>query len=78
MTLNTSDLLGLLSLVCAVIILVHAFQNSVWKGIAGLLCWLYLLYYALFEFEHAYKWPIVLCAILFGGASVVTRFLWSL
>ena len=61
--------LGLASLVCWILILVEMFRDEVWKGIAGLLCGLYWLFYALFEFEHEYKWPIVLVAIFGGGSS---------
>ena len=43
------------------------FKDAIWKGIVGLLCGLYFLYYALFEFDHEWKWPIALTAILGGG-----------
>ena len=63
-------LLGLLfilaGLVCWVIILVDAFRNEVWKGVLGLFCGLYLLYYAITEFEHDNKWLIVI-GFLAGG-----------
>ena len=47
------------ALVCAVILLFDAFRNQVWKGVAGLFCGFYLLYYGFVEFEHDYKAPIV-------------------
>ena len=49
-----------IGIVCWLIILVDAFQNEIWKGVVGLLCSLYLLYYAIVEFDHANKWLIVL------------------
>lgn len=36
-------------LLCLVIILVHAFQDEVWKGLVGLLCMLYLVCYTIME-----------------------------
>ena len=59
---------GILGLVCWVIILVDAFQDAIWKGLVGLLCGLYLLYYGIFEFEHDNKILILLGA--FGGSAV--------
>jgi hypothetical protein len=77
---------SLASLVCWIIILIAAFKDAIWKGIVGLLCGLYLLYYALVEFDHEKKWTIVLVAILgsivasicysiggFGAASAMPR-----
>lgn len=61
--------LGLASLGCSIFIIVEMFRDKIWKGIVGLLCLFYALYYALFEFDHEWKWPIVLVAI-FGGGSV--------
>jgi len=55
-------------LVCWIIILIEAFKDEIWKGIVGLLCGLYLLFYALFEFEHENKWLIILVA--FGGSAI--------
>jgi hypothetical protein len=55
-------------LVCWIIILIEAFKDEIWKGIVGLLCGLYLLFYALFEFEHENKWLVVLVA--FGGSAI--------
>ncbi len=59
-------MLGLLAMVfylggfvCWIIVLISAFQDEVWKGVVGLLCGLYLLYYGIVEFEHPNKWAIV-------------------
>ena len=62
-------ILGLASVVCSIIILVAMFKDEIWKGIVGLLCTLYGLYYALFEFDHEYKWPIVLVALFGSGGA---------
>lgn len=71
-----SGLLAVVSLVCWIIVLVDAFQSSVWKGLAALLCGLYWLFYALFEFQHEYKWVIVILALIGGGGSVASHYLW--
>lgn len=60
---------GVVGLVAYIIILIDAFRDAIWKGIVGILCGLYLLYYAIFEFEHEYKWPLVLLWILGWGAG---------
>ncbi|MGV3721351.1 MAG: hypothetical protein ACO1SX_10625 [Actinomycetota bacterium] len=66
---------SLAALVCYIIILIHAFQNAIWKGVVGLLCGLYLWFYGFTEFQHEKKIPIVLTAILGGlvggGLSMV-------
>ncbi len=49
----------LVAIVCFVIILIDAFKDELWKGIAGLLCGIYLMYYSLVEFEHEKKFLIV-------------------
>lgn len=54
--------------VCGIIILINAFQDEIWKGVLCLLCGLYGVYYALFEFEHENKWLIVIGAL--GGGSI--------
>ena len=66
---------ALAGLVGWIIIVIDAFQDEVWKGIASLLCGLYLLYYALFEFEHDNKWMIVLLTVAGSGiAGGILRF----
>jgi hypothetical protein len=44
-------LCSLVSVVCWIIVLVHAFRNEVWKGIVGLICGLYALYYGFTEYD---------------------------
>lgn len=51
-----------------IIILIDMFQDEVWKGLVGLLCGFYLLYYAFFDFEHDNKWLIIACSI--GGSAI--------
>ena len=51
---------AIVCVICWLIILIDAFQNEIWKGVVGLLCSLYLLYYAIVEFDHQNKWLIVL------------------
>ena len=62
-------LLAIASLGCSIVILIEMFRDAIWKGVVGLLCGLYVLYYGVFEFDHEWKWPIVLTAILGGGAA---------
>jgi hypothetical protein len=59
MTFLLMVLLSIVSFVCGIIILIDAFKNEVWKGIVGLLCGLYLLYYAFAEYESEKKTLIV-------------------
>lgn len=47
------------ALVCAIIILIDAFKNAVWKGLVGLICGFYLLYYAFTEFQNDKKMTII-------------------
>lgn len=54
---------------CHIIILIDAFKDSVAKGIIGLLCGLYLLWYAIFDFDHENKWVIVLMWLCGGSAA---------
>lgn len=59
--------LSIASFVCSMMILIDAFQNAIWKGVVGLLCGIYLVYYGLVEYDRDNKWPIVLTAIVGGG-----------
>ncbi|MBL8060740.1 MAG: hypothetical protein JNK63_08515 [Chthonomonas sp.] len=58
---------GIASLWCTILVLIDMFQDEIWKGLVGLLCGLYWLYYAIFEYDHENKWIIVLTALA-GGA----------
>lgn len=69
--------LSLITLVCGLIILIHAFQNAIWKGLLCLLTGgLFMLYYAIVEFQSdkkvlilvGYFLPTILAvALYFGG-----------
>jgi hypothetical protein len=61
-------LLCVASLVGWIIILIDAFKNEVWKGLVGFFCGLYLLYYAIAEYQAENKWLIV--ALWLGGSIV--------
>ena len=54
--------------VCQIIILIDAFKNEVWKGLVGFFCGLYLLYYAIAEYQAENKWLIV--GLWLGGTIV--------
>jgi hypothetical protein len=63
---------GLAGLAASIYLIIEAFKDEIWKGIVGLLCGLYLLYWALVEFEHEHKWLIVVVA--FGGNAIAYGF----
>lgn len=52
-------LFALVALVCAVILLIHAFRRSVGTGVMVLLIPCYVLFYAFSQFEHPRKGLIV-------------------
>ena len=64
---------GIASLWCTILIFIDMFKDEIWKGLVGLLCVLYLLYYALFEFDHENKWIIVLVSL--GGGAIASGLL---
>ena len=64
---------GIGGLIGAIIIIIDAFNDEIWKGFVCILCGLYMLYYSIFEFEHSDKWLIVLLA--FGGGSIAAGIL---
>jgi len=66
-------LLSIVGLVCAIIILIDAFKNEIWKGIVGLLCGLYLIYYAFVEFKHDQKWLIIIGWLVGIGGGILAR-----
>lgn len=71
-----AGLLSLVSFVCWILVLIDAFRAAVWKGVLALFCGIYWIIYALFEYEHEYKWAIVLLGLL--GASAAAAMLRSL
>ena len=63
------------ALVCGLIVLIDAFKSAVWKGIVGLLCGLYLLYYGVTEFKHENR-GLILAGLIIGalGAGFLNPF----
>ncbi len=51
---------GIVSAVCTIVILVDVFKRSLIGGLICLFCWLYYVFYAIFEFKHEHKLLIVL------------------
>ncbi len=62
-------LFGLAGFVGSVIILIEAFKDEIWKGILALLCGLYLIWFALFDFDHEHKWLIILLSLFGSGIA---------
>ena len=71
--LPLAALFGLVTSVCAVILLIHAFRRSVGTGMMVLLIPFYILFYAFSQFEHPRKNLIV--AGFFGGSVLAGVFL---
>lgn len=80
--LPLATLFGLVTLVCAVFLFIHAFRRSVGTGMMVLLIPCYILFYAFSQFEHPRKNLIlagffgcsVLAAVFLGlGAHGVTQ-----
>jgi translocator protein len=59
-------LCSLVGLVCSIIVLVHAFKESVGQGLLCLCVPCYVLYYAFAKFEHEKK-GLVLAGLLGGN-----------
>ena len=66
--------LYLICVVCTVVILVDAFKKSLISGFVCLLCGLYYIYYAIFEFKHPNKFLVVLGSLLSGGVAGAMHF----
>lgn len=66
-------LFGIAGFIGSIIILIEAFKDEIWKGFVCLLCGFYMLYFALFDFEHENKWLIVILAL--GGGSIAAGIL---
>ncbi|MBZ0112549.1 MAG: hypothetical protein K8J08_08820 [Thermoanaerobaculia bacterium] len=63
-----SGLLGLIALVAAILVLIHAFKASTGQGILCLCLPFYIFYYAFTKFEHEQKNLIVGALV---GAAVL-------
>ena len=61
----------LAALGCHIIILIDAFKNELWKGIVGLFCGLYLLYYGIVEYQADNKTTVLLIWLLGGIAGSI-------
>ena len=64
---------GLVALVCAAFLLIHAFRRSVGTGVMVLLIPCYVLFYAFSQFEHPRKSLIL--AGFFGCSLLAAVFL---
>ena len=80
--LPLAALFGIITFVCAIFLLIHAFRRSVGTGMMVLLIPFYILFYAFSQFEHPRKNLIlagffgcsVLAAVFLGlGAHGVSR-----
>jgi hypothetical protein len=66
-------LFALATLGATIFVLVEAFRDEIWKGVLGLFCSLYLLWFAVFDWDHEWKWLFV--ALMLGGSAVTTGLL---
>ena len=57
--LGLSGLVGLGSFICWVVILIHAFKESVLQGLLCFLCFPYMAYYGFAKFQHERKWLVL-------------------
>ncbi len=63
-----STLIGLAGFICWIILLIEAFKDSVLKGILGLICAFYMVYYGFVESKNENKVLItIIMAIGFYG-----------
>ncbi|MBI3921067.1 MAG: hypothetical protein HY318_06585 [Armatimonadetes bacterium] len=60
---------GIAAVVALVFFLIDAFQDEWWKGLLCFFCLPYLIYYMFVEFEHEYKWQIILTYWIGGVLS---------
>ena len=69
---NVIQILGYLgyivSIVCGIIILISAFQQDSTAGLFCLFCSPYMIYFALSDFDHDWKWAII--GGWFGGGVI--------
>ena len=57
--MGLAAIFSILSLICSIIILIHAFKSSVGEGFMCLCIPCYILYYAFAKFEHEKKGLII-------------------
>jgi benzodiazapine receptor len=66
---------GIIGFICGIIIVIHAFQNQIWKGLLSLFCGIYTIVYAITEFDHD-KRPLILTGYLASaGLGIVLQIL---
>jgi len=68
--LAVGGLFSLTGLICHILVLIHAFQNSTGEGFLCLCIPCYAFYYMFAKFEHPYKTPIIVGALagnIIGG-----------
>jgi hypothetical protein len=75
MLIALGGLAAVVSLICWVLLLVGAFKSELWKGLLGLVCGLYLVYYTIAENQDKNKWVLLLGWI---AASVVANVLFGM
>jgi len=68
----TGTAFALISFVCSLFILLHAFQRSVGTGVMVLCIPCFMIYYAFRQFEH--RWKGVLIAGYLGGLVLASVF----
>ncbi len=69
-------LFSLITIFCHIVVLVNAFMDEWWKGLLGLLCGIYLLYWAIVEYKSTAKWSLLVlwlisavCASIFNNLA---------
>jgi benzodiazapine receptor len=70
--LGLMGLFSIISLICSIIILIHAFKSSVGEGFLCLCVPCYILYYAFAKFEHDKKGLIIAGWL---GSSIINTIL---
>lgn len=73
--IGIGSVFSIVSLICMIIVLIHAFKNEVWKGVLSFFCGIYLLIYSFTEFEHEKK-GLIIAGILGAGflGGALTQF----
>ena len=70
--MSIAGIFSIASFVGAILIIIEAFKDEIWKGAVSILCGLYLIYYALFEYDPDNKWVGL---GLFFGCGLMATFL---
>ncbi|MGV3721352.1 MAG: hypothetical protein ACO1SX_10630 [Actinomycetota bacterium] len=61
-------ILAVAAIAAGTVIVVSAFQEATWKGLACLCCGWYLTYYTWVEFDHEYR-SLIVTTTVFGAAA---------